>query len=86
MGLLEIHFHDSKFVFRPSMRVGPTSEPSNGREESENGETPTEERGDPLRFPLDERAESRNRGLVVALFVIGLLLLGRKVLQNRERL
>lgn len=85
MGLLEIHFHDSEFVFRPSMRVGPSAaEPASGSEDSEDKEVPPSGTGDSLRFPLDEHEGSGKRGLLVGLVLIGVFLLVRKVLQNRE--
>lgn len=85
MGLLEIHFHDSEFLFRPSMRIGPSSSeaPSSGVA-SENADTERADTEETLRFPLDEAEGNRKRGVLVALFLIGVLLLIRKVLQNRE--
>jgi MYXO-CTERM domain-containing protein len=86
MGLLEIHFHDSEFVFRPSMRIGPSaSEADSDGEETETDWTTTTDAGDTLRFPLDEPEGSRKGGLLVALILLGALLLLRRVLQNRGR-
>lgn len=72
MGILDVHFHDSEFVFRPSMRVGPSLV---GEDDKEIGAG--EAGGDDRRFPIDESDHRSNRpvlGAVLLLIMVGLLI------------
>jgi hypothetical protein len=77
MGILEIHFHDSEFVFRPSMRVGSSHQGANEDVDAEEVE-------DDLRFPTDENDPGRKApvvGAVLLLIVVGALI---RVWRNRS--
>jgi hypothetical protein len=85
MGLLEIHFHDSEFVFRPSMSIGPSDEVAEEADsEVDSGDAEVETGSDELHFPMDEDASGGRRGALIALTVLVVIILGLRALRGDE--
>lgn len=79
MGVLEIHFHDSEFVFRPSMSIGPEGTDVDDIEETIEADEPE---GDELVFPNDAPDGGSKRGLLAGLALLAVLLLAVRRLRG----
>jgi hypothetical protein len=70
MGILEIHFHDSEFVFRPSMSIGPEGADVDDLDGGADMAADVESEGDELVFPNDAPDAGSKRGLLAGLALL----------------
>lgn len=82
MGILEIHFHDSEFVFRPSMSIGPEGTSADDNEEAIEGDADEEAEGDELVFPNDAPEGGSKRGLLAGLALLVVVFLALRHLRG----